>query len=228
MFIISTRKWLSCAFWVWVAVLGGAHPARAAADGWQLETDKDGIQVYSRQSAGSRFKEIRVQCEMPGTLEQLVALYSDVANYRQVISNTRTAYLLRQVSETELFYYLESQMPAAVANRDVVMRLQFAYDAPTRSLRIHTTAVEGTVPVKAGVVRVPYWNGEWHVRALTPTRMHVNYCFRVDPGGTLPPWLVNLLAPVAPYQSFVKLRSSLRLSRYQNRHFAFLDAVGTP
>jgi hypothetical protein len=226
---LRTRNSLYCTFLVLLAILGLALPLRAGTvDDWHLETDKDGIQVYSRQLVGSRFKEIKVQCEMPGTLEQLVALYSDVANYRNVISNTRTAYLLHHVSETEFFYYMESQMPATVANRDLVMRLHFAYNPQIRSLLITTTAVDGLVPLKEGLVRVPFWQGEWQVRAVAPNRLHINYSFRVDPGGTLPAWLVNILAPVAPYQSFLKLRNSLRLPRYQDQHFAFLTPVKQP
>jgi hypothetical protein len=229
MFSVYARYWLCYMFFSLTATVGLARPLKAAClDDWHLETDKDGIQVYSRTHPQSRFKEIKVQCEMRGTLEQLVALYSDVANYRNVISNTRTAYLVQAVSETEFFYYLESQMPATVANRDLVMRLQFAYDEQTRSLRINTSAVPGLVPVRTGLVRVPYWSGEWQVQALSATRLQIHYSFRVDPGGTLPVWLVNLLAPVAPYQSFVKLRNSLQLPRYQGHHYAFLPLASKP
>jgi hypothetical protein len=224
--IVCTRHFLFLTLLILLPVWGHSVSRRAVSpDDWQLETNKDGIQVYLRGQPGSRFKEVRVQCEMPGTLEQLVALYSDVANYQNVISNTRSAYLLRAVNETEFFYYLESQMPAMVANRDLVMRLQFAYSHPTRSLHITTTAVEGMVPSKTGIVRVLSWTGDWQVRAVAANRLQINYAFRVDPGGDLPVWLVNRLAPIAPYQSFLKLRSSLQLPRYQGRHFAFLNSA---
>lgn len=208
---------------VLLALFGLPGQLRATSvDEWRLETSKEGIRVYSRMPAGSRFKEIKVQCEMPGTLEQFVALYSDVANYRTVISNTRTAYRLRTVSETEFYYYLESQMPAMVANRDLVMRLQFAYVPQTRTLRINTMGVDGLVPPKPGIVRVPYWTGDWQVCAVAANHLRITYYLRVDPGGALPAWLVNRLAPAAPYQSFRQLRSSLQLPRYQGQHFAFL------
>ncbi|QHJ07855.1 START domain-containing protein [Hymenobacter busanensis] len=190
---------------------------------WRLETDKEGIKVYSRVSDDSRFKEIKVHCEMPGTLSQLVAMYSDVDQYPYVISNTKSARLLRRVSETELFYYLETQMPTPVANRDVAMRLQFSYDAASQQLLISTTHAAGLVPPQPGRVRVPYWSGLWTVRPLTPNRLQVDYTFRVDPGGELPTWLVNMVAPVAPYRSFVQLRRALQLPRYQGRSFAFLS-----
>ena len=225
---VFSRPWWAGPLLVVLAVLGPLFPLRATdlAD-WQLQTNQDGIQVYMRAQPGSRFKEIKVECEMPGTLEQLVALYSDVANYRNVIRNTRTAYVLRAVSETELFYYMESQLPALVANRDLVMRLQFAYTPATQCLQIHTRSVDGMVPVRAGIVRVLSCRGDWQVWAQSATRLKIAYCFRVDPGGALPAWLVNRLAPVAPYQSFLQLRRSLALPRYQGHHFAFLKPAST-
>jgi START domain len=211
---------------LWCSGTGAAPTARpaVASEAWHLETNKDGIRVYSRHSPNSRFKEIRVHCEMPGTLSQLVALYSDVDNYTQVISNTKRAHLIRRVSETELYYYIESQMPRPVANRDLVMRLQFAYTPAEKLLVIHTNSVNGMMPAQDGIVRVPSWTGQWTVHQITDSRLRIDYTFRVDPGGELPTWLINMIAPVAPYSSFVKLRSGLQLPRYQSRSFAFLAA----
>ena len=225
---VFSPSWWAAQLLVMLAVLGPLFPLRATGlDDWQLQTNQDGIQVFMRAQPGSSFREVKVECEMPGTLEQFVALYSDVANYRNVIRNTRTAYVLRSVSETEFFYYMESQLPALVANRDLVMRLQFAYTPATHCLQIHTRSVDGMVPVRAGIVRVPSCTGEWQVWTLTATRLKITYCFRVNPGGALPAWLVNRLAPVAPYQSFLQLRRSLALPRYQGHHFAFLKPAST-
>lgn len=213
---------------VLLAFFGPLFQLRAAGlDNWQLQSDQAGIQVFMRAQPGSRFHEVKVACEMPGTLEQFAALYSDVANYPNVIRNTRTASMLRLVSETEFYYYMETQLPALVANRDLVMRLQFAYAPATHCLQLHTRSVNGMVPVRAGIVRVSSWTGEWQVWALSATRLKISYCFLVDPGGVLPAWLVNRLAPVAIQQSFLQLRRSLTLPRYQGHHFAFLKSAST-
>lgn len=200
-----------------------AHAARGGD--WQLQRQQDGIRVYMRAQPGSRFQEVKVEAEMPGTLAQFVALYSDVAHYPAVIRHTRAAYLLRRVSETEFYYYLETQLPAPVANRDAVMRLQFAYTPAPRGLLVHTRSVDGLVPARPGLVRVPAWQGDWQVGAVSASRLKISYCFRVDPGGALPAWLVNRLAPAAITQSFLLLRRSLALPRYQGQHFDFLTRL---
>jgi hypothetical protein len=210
-------------FWAGSTLVTPGMLRAEAPENWHLETNKDGIKVYSRHLAGSRLKEIKVHCEMPGTLAQLVALYSDVDYYPQVISNTKTARLLRRVSETELFYYLQCDMPTPVADRDLAMRLRFDYNPNTKVLLMHTDDAAGLVPMKRDLVRVPSWTGLWTVRPLPNNRLQIDYTFQVDPGGELPTWLVNMIAPVAPYKSFVKLRESLQLPRYRGRSFNFLN-----
>jgi hypothetical protein len=38
-------------------------------------------------------------------------------------------------------------------------------------------------------------------------RLHIEYIFKVHPGGSLPPWMVNMFADKGPYES---LKSWLR------------------
>ncbi len=46
-----------------------------AQDKWELKKNENGIEVYSRQLAGGKLKEIRVVCELDATLAQLMAVY---------------------------------------------------------------------------------------------------------------------------------------------------------
>ena len=92
-----------------------SHPSTAQAQSanhlppkWRLEKDKNGIQVFSRITEESRFKQIKVLCEIDGTLSQLYAFLSDISSYTAVVYKTKEAYLLKQVSDRELFYYTET------------------------------------------------------------------------------------------------------------------------
>lgn len=194
-------------------------------DDWRLEKDKNGIQVYSRHLDGSRLKEIRVDCELTASLSQLVAFLSDVDQYSQVVYKNKSARLLRRVSETEFYYYSESEMPWPATNRDLVIHLRFAYDPASKMLQIHTSSVPDMVPPKEGLVRVAFWQAAWNVRSLADNKMHINYTFQVDPGGTLPSWLINATAAIGPYQSFLNLREKIQLPRYQKRSFHFLAST---
>jgi hypothetical protein len=189
---------------------------------WQLEKDKNGIQVFTRHLPGSRLKEIKLHGEMTGTLTQLVAFFSDVDQYSKVLYKNKTARLIRQVSETELYYYAESQMPWPATNRDLVVQLRFGYDKASGTLHINTTSVPDLIPPKNGIERVSVWQAAWLVRPVSEKKMLIDYTCQVDPGGKLPAWLVNATVAIGPYETFLSIQEKIQLPRYQGRSFRFM------
>ncbi|GAA4405180.1 START domain-containing protein [Nibrella viscosa] len=190
---------------------------------WRLEKDKNGIKVYSRHLEGAKLKEIRVVCEVEGTLSQLVAYLSDIENFKHVVYRTKESYPIRWERDNEVVYYNESDSPWPVANRDLVMRMTFQQHPVTKVLRIEARNVPDGLPPKPGIVRIPFWHSVWTVRQVDSRHIHIDYFFKVDPGGEIPPWLTNMVAAVGPYHSFHSLQKSLGLPRYQNKTFSFLQ-----
>ena len=207
-----------------------SHPSTAQAQSanhlppkWRLEKDKNGIQVFSRITEESRFKQIKVLCEIDGTLSQLYAFLSDISSYTAVVYKTKEAYLLKQVSDRELFYYTETSLPWPVKNRDLLIHMTFLPDPGNKQLIIKAENAQGFVPVKPDKVRIPYWRSVWTVVKKSPSRLRIEYVFTVDPGGDLPVWLINLTAAMGPYASFINLEENLKLPRYQGPTYSFLN-----
>jgi hypothetical protein len=50
----------------------------------------------------------------------------------------------------------------------------------------------------------------------------VQYELRVDPAGSLPAWLVNMLSSKGPYESFLNLKTQLLKPKYANAKFSFI------
>ncbi|GAB2574742.1 SRPBCC family protein [Spirosoma areae] len=215
---------LSC--WLGVVFSGfGLSTATVwAQEGWRLEKDKDQILVYSRRAPGSKSTELKVECTLAGTQSQLVALLSDIPNYRNVIYKTKSAQLIRRVSETELLYYVVSALPWPVSDRDMAVRLTFAHDPASKLLQVRGVGVPvpGAVATNSGTVRIADWLAVWQVQQVTKQQMRVIYTCRFDPGGDIPAWLDHVAAASSAYQSFVLIRKSLALPRYQGKVFAFL------
>lgn len=189
---------------------------------WHLEKDKDQIQVYTRRIPNSRLTELKVECLMPGTQSQLVALLSDIANYKNVIYKTKSAQLIRRVSETELLYHVVSALPWPVSDRDMSVRLTFAHDPASQLLQVRGVGVPNLVATQPNTVRIADWLAVWLVRPVGKQQLRVTYTCRVDPGGDIPAWLDNVAMAGSAYQSFVLIRKSLSLPRYQGKSFAFL------
>jgi hypothetical protein len=204
---------------LWLA----SQSARAqASEGWKLEKDKDQIQVYSRHVGSNKIAELKVECVIPGTRHQLVALLSDVANYPQVIYGTRQASLLKRSSETQFSYYIVNKLPWPVKDRDMAVQLNFAWEPAVKTLRIQANRLPNQVPPNPDLIRIADFAANWHVRSVNEHTLKITYTCRIDPGGSIPPKVENFAASTGAYNSFVLIRDNLSNPRYQGKTFAFM------
>ena len=197
-------------------------PVTKQLDNWKLEKDKNGIQVYSRHLDHSRLKEVKVLCDIKGTMNQLVAFIFDIDRYKDVVYRVKDSYLVRRVSDREFYYYNETSMPWPIQNRDLVLHMTLQQEKDSRIVHIHADNAHEILPERKGIVRVPSWYSLWTVQETDNHRLKIKYVFQVDPGGELPIWLVNATIAVGPYQSFSMIEEILDQPQYQGKIFSFL------
>ncbi|MEO6328565.1 MAG: START domain-containing protein [Ginsengibacter sp.] len=176
---------------------------------WKLVKEKSGIKVFAARLENSKFKSIRVQGVFDGTISKLISIVTNVSKAPEWVYKTRTAYILKQVNPYEFFYYTESSMPWPVSNRDAIIHFKINPDTAQHILRINAFSEPAFIEKKDGLVRIPYSNATWYVTSAN-SKLNIDYTFEVDPGGSLPAWLVNMLADRGPYESFKKLMTELR------------------
>jgi len=191
------------------------NPASAQTD-WKLVTDKEGIKVYTSIVPDSKIKAIKVECDLEATPSQLVALIMDVKTATDWVYHTKSAVVVKQVSPSELYYYSEINLPWPAANRDFVAHLTVSQNADTKVVTIQGPAVPGFVPAKTGVVRIDHSDGKWLITPIGPDQVKVVYTIHVDPGGSLPSWLVNMFATEGPLHIFRNLKAELQKPAYKN------------
>ncbi len=96
-------------------------------------------------------------------------------------------------------------MPWPVTNRDAVVNITISRDG-NGGMHAHIVSVKDVVPVKAGIVRVPFSKVTWKVKPLNSNTLNVEYEALVDPGGSLPAWVVNMFSTKGPFETFKSLR----------------------
>jgi hypothetical protein len=194
----------------------------SAQTNWELKNEKSGIKVYTSTVTDSKFKAIKVDCEVKATLSEIVKVLLDIKNGPEWLYHTKSCTLIKQVSPDELYYYSEINIPWPVQNRDFVAHLNVHQNPETKVVTIDGPAVPGFVPVKSGIVRVQSSKSLWVITPLTKERIKVVYTLQLDPGGNLPAWLVNLFAAKGPMKSFQGLLLQLKKPAYQNAELEFI------
>lgn len=183
---------------------------------WQLRTEKDGIKVYSSDVPDSKIKAIKVIGEFYATPSQLAAVVMDVNTATDWVYHLKSSTLIKKVSSNEIYYYAEVSLPWPAANRDFVAHLTVTQNPQTKAITINGPAVPGYVPVKKGMVRIDNSVGKWIITPIGQNQVRVEYSIHVDPGGSLPSWLVNMFADEAPVQIFKNLKNELQKPAYRN------------
>ena len=177
---------------------------------WKLSKSKDGIKVYESETKNSDLKSIKVECVLQGTYDKLMKVLNDVSRHKEWVYNSKSSRILKRNSHYDFYYYTETSIPWPMSNRDAVVHLTMTKDSLNRFLKITAAGVPNYIPEKSGKVRVLIFLANWFVTMPSSTSVSILYTFEANPGGSLPPWLVNMFADKGPYESFKKLSEILK------------------
>lgn len=194
----------------------------AQAD-WTLKSAKNGMDIYTKTVSASGLKGIRVKCNLPAKLSQMVALILDVNAGEDWVYGTKSSTLLKKVSPSELYYYSEVDIPWPINNRDFIAHLIVSQDPRTKVVTINGPTEPNYLPVKENIVRVNHSNGKWVLTPIKSNLIQIDYTLEVDPGGTIPVWLVNLFATSGPSETFKKMKTQIQKPQYVNANLSFID-----
>lgn len=203
-------------------LLTGVNKTLAQTD-WKLNTDKEGIKIYTSLVANSKIKAVKVNCNVHATLSQFITVLLDIKSAHEWVYHTKSATLIKQVSPSELYYYSEVNIPWPVQNRDFVAHLTVTQHPVTKVVTVDGPAVAGMVPVKDNIVRIEHSTGKWVITPLANGYLNIVYTLHVDPGGSLPAWLINMFATEGPYKIFEKLKEQLQKPAYRDMKLAYLE-----
>jgi len=174
-----------------------------------LKRDRDGVLVYTCKSENERFKSIKATFTIAHTtIEELVAWLKQVDQYTTWQYNMISSKLLKAVSEDTIIVRTEMDAPWPVENRELIVEYSFLRMDSLKRLKVTTHTVPYKYPASEDIVRVPFSYAEWDVIAVGDA-LQVTYTMKIDPGGSVPAWLVNMAMAEGPHGSFTKLKKLL-------------------
>ena len=64
--------------------------------------------------------------------------------------------------------------------------------------------------------------GSWTVVPLSSSLLKVEYFILIDPGGSVPAWMINMVAAQAPYYSFKTLKDIIHQKKFMSANVPFI------
>ena len=197
------------------------HHSRAQ-DNWELKTDKEGIKVWSRADPNSKFNQLKLECIVQASLSSLVALLQDIPAYPQWVYHNKSAKILKIVSDKEMYFYEQIQSPFGTSNRDFAGHVIISQDPDSKLVHVSVKSVPAYVPEDKNYVRVPLSDETWKIVPITRNSSKIEYQLDINPGGSVPAWIVNSFSEKGPYESFRNLRKQVNLNKYKTASLSFI------
>ncbi len=190
---------------------------------WKLVKNQDGIKAYVREVSGSDVKQVRVTMSVKSTLTAPVAIVRDVSSHPKWIYRCKIAKILKTVSESNHYYYNETEAPWPISNRDIVTHAVITQDSITGIVMINSTGIPDFIPEKENIVRIKRLTAQWKFIPKTNGIIDVNFTLLIDLGGDLPSWLINLAIADGPFETVYNMRREVVKPKYQNTVYDFIE-----
>jgi len=173
--------------------------------GWALQRDRDGIQVFTRSVPGSPYDAVRAVTVVEAVrLASLVALIQDAPACEDWADRCAESYVYEEISELESLVYTHNDMPFPVSDRDVLAHVVWEQDPQTLIVEMNSEATIGRMDEVRGRLRLTEAKANWTFRPLGGGRVEISNEAHINPGSALPGWVTNMLLVDTPLSnSFV-------------------------
>lgn len=200
-----------------LCVLILAVPAMAGAEEWEGGKESNGIRVWTRAEPDSPIRAFKASMVVKTTLSGLVNLIQDTDRASRWVYSTDRILMLRQdVDKGSFVVRAEMNFPWPLMDRDVIVAGQVTQDEHTLTVTINSHGISGPeYPVDPHYVRMTTMEGQWIFRPLGNGMVEVTMIGHADPGGHIPPGIVNMLIDMTPRKTLEGMRRLLPDPRYQ-------------
>lgn len=178
--------------------------------GWVLSSDDDGIHVYTRRSAHSGVKEVKIQFKVRASMEVFRQYLDYVPGYTHWVYKCTESRRLRTVNDSEFYYYVRTDFPFPVSDRDLIVRARNWFDASTGIAHAHSIATPRELAAKDDCVRIAVFESTWVIKPLNSEELFVTYEVKTNPGGNIPDWVTNMGVTVGPSRTMQALRQEVQ------------------
>jgi hypothetical protein len=174
-------------------------------DGWELKKDKEGIQVFTRESEESDLDEFKGVGLINVSIDQIVRTLKAVDQMCEW-SNCETAELILLEGNKQVNYTV-TEVPFPMQDRDSYALLE--YEKVENGLKVNITALPEYEPASEDKTRIPYLKGFWLFEEITANQTKITYQLQADPGGSIPAWMANSGSVDTPFDTIKSLREYL-------------------
>lgn len=225
----KTIRCLACLLLLTLWLPPLAHGADSA-NTWTLVSNRNGIQVYTREGQSGPLKTFRGVTHFRLRDEYaMVALLDDYSAYPDWLHFVDSARELGRTSPRLRELRLTTLLPWPLADREALLECRVSQEPGPNGGRVTVQLINRPhlLAPDPDYIRFPILRGLLQFQRLGHDhQIQVTYQLELDPGGYIPNWLTNILLRDAPYFTLERLRQVVHRPEYQGHYYDFLDLHG--
>jgi hypothetical protein len=210
---------LAASFFTVFALEGAAladGPAKAPA--WELFDEEDGVRCYRRDVPGSDVVALRGEGFIAAPITRVASVLADRKRSTEWIDRLVRTKVLRELSETESINWNHIKTPTPLKDRDFVFKTMIKTDpAKKKVIFSYHSVTDKAAPETDHYVRGSFKSGKFELTVVdrtnkdgTKTRgTQVVAEVIVDPRGSVPTFIVNMVQKSWPHKTLTALRKQV-------------------
>ena len=192
------RAWVLLSFTCLYVLTGVSQSEVKDGRGWKLIKEEKLFSIFGRKLDDAKFKEIKVKGRIQSSITAIVAALEDIEYQKEWVLRTIDAYEVEKLGTGQYYFYLSTDMPFPIQNRDLVVYYERIQDPHTKIVTTKSKSTPDRVKLKKGFIRIPTFDSYYIIKPMSEGWLSMEYYLNIDPGGSLPPWVVNLAATTGP------------------------------
>ncbi|MEZ5040797.1 MAG: START domain-containing protein [Saprospiraceae bacterium] len=184
--------------------------AQAPPQPWKKIKEIDQYTVYTRSSNLSSVKEIKIEASFDVNVAHFMEVLNNVPAYTDWVYKCSQAHRLKTIGEHEYIYYLISDIPFPLKDRDIVIHSKQWFDPAIQGYRAKSVALPAFISQNPNMVRVPLLQSLWEIRPVNDKQVDIVYQILTEPGGKIPAWMVNMAIANGPIHTMKELALYLK------------------
>lgn len=174
---------------------------------WELESDINGIQIYTKDVEGAKYKQVKGVTNLTVPIEHLIQILTDFNGYHQWIKHISESYVMNATNDTTFYVYTMEDAPWPVQNRYHVSKMTVS--KAESHCTIDFESVPDYVDKRDDAIEMKRQRGSWKLTSLPDGNSQVEFFIDKNPGGYVPAWLVNYLIIETPLKTLQNLKEAL-------------------
>ncbi len=178
------------------------------AQDYTFVESKNGIDLYSKFDSAKGEEWTKLVTEVDASVRDITNYTANIENLIHWVYACEEVQLLEK-DASETIYYLVSDMPYPMTDRDIIIRKtveEGASDSYFKTVSENYTKLTR----ESNLVRIPRFKAIWVFETLPTGRTKITYEVTADSGGSIPNWVKDRFAYYGPLKSMENLISQFQ------------------